>query len=77
MNRRALWLLRGAGLVLLGWLLSRAEWYQIRTMIDRIDARQLLFLPLFTVLVLGLRAWRWRLLLGVQNITFSLPRALG
>lgn len=75
MSRLGAWLLRGIGLVLLAWLIDQAEWQQLSILLTQINLGDLYVLPLLTAVMLGLRAWRWNLLLAAQDIKFPLSRA--
>ena len=75
MSRLGAWLLRGVGLVLLAWLIDQAEWQQLSILLAQISLGDLYVLPLLTAVMIGLRAWRWNLLLAAQDIKLSLSRA--
>jgi len=74
-KRLGRWLLRGIGLALFAWLLSRAQWRQLGILLAQIELERLYAVPLLTVIMLGLRAWRWNLLLRVQKVSLSPLRA--
>lgn len=68
--------MRGVGLALLAWLLSRAEWGQMGVRLGDVDTLILLISPLLTVALFALRAGRWRLLVRADRMcTLSLGRA--
>ena len=73
MKRLRPWLLRSIGLFLFAWLVSTAEWSRIGGLIFQINTSKLYWLPVITVVLIGLRTWRWNLLLGWRHL--QLPAA--
>lgn len=66
---------RAVGLGILAWLITRADWGQLHAHLVGVDIHYLLAMPLFTVLMVAVRAWRWNRLLGVHGAPFSPWRA--
>ncbi|MCC7264389.1 MAG: flippase-like domain-containing protein [Candidatus Latescibacteria bacterium] len=72
MRARAGLLLRGAGLVLLGWILSRIEVARLWQLWAGMDMAQLWAVPFLGLAMTGVRALRWHGMLRLQNL--QLPR---
>jgi uncharacterized protein (TIRG00374 family) len=68
-------LLRTVGIALFVVLLYRADWELLRRISDDLDLVYLYVLPLFTISMIAVRAWRWNLLLGVHCAAFTPLRA--
>jgi len=68
-------LLRAFGFLLLVYLLYRADWQLLHVIWERLDVSYLYVLPLLTVMMIAVRAWRWNLLLRVHGAAFSPVRA--
>lgn len=75
MNHWWRWGLRSLGLGLLVWILWRADWRQLALLADRVDLSQLYPVPLLALAMIGVRAWRWNLLLRLQNLQLPPWRA--
>lgn len=75
MKRFSTWWLRLVGLGVFCWLLSQAQWHSLQILSARIDIVQLCLVPILSVLMIGVRAWRWNLLLSLQNMEFPLLRS--
>jgi len=75
MSRSWRWGLRSLGLGLLAWFLWRADWGQVALLARRADPGSLWPVPLLGAAMIGVRAWRWNLLLGLQNLQLPLGRA--
>ena len=58
------WALRALGIALFAWIVAGAEVDKVATMLATVNIRMVAWLPLLTVLMIALRAWRWRLLVG-------------
>lgn len=67
--------LRGLGLALLVWILSRADWMRLGELAGRVELAQLWAVPLLTLAMIGVRAWRWNLLLRLQQLELPFWRA--
>ncbi len=70
-----IYLLRGIGLLLFALLLYRADWELLRRSFSGLELGYLFILPVLTVLMIAVRAWRWNMLLRVHNAAFSPFRA--
>ena len=77
MKGRGAWLLRALGLGLFIWLIGRADWSAFSRVFAELDAPLLFILPVLTAIMIGLRAWRWNLLLAVREQALPLGRAWG
>lgn len=75
MRRWAPALVRGAGLLLLAWILTRVDGPTLGALLDKVDWTGLWGVPLLGLLMMGVRAWRWKLLLDLQKLEMSLWRA--
>lgn len=75
MNMRWAQGVRIVGLGVLAWLLVRANWGQLQAHLVGVDISYLLVMPLFTIVMIAVRAWRWNRLLSVHGAPFSPLRA--
>lgn len=66
---------RAVGLGLLAWLITRADWGQLHAYIAGANLHYLFIMPVFTVAMVAVRAWRWNRLLSVHGVAFSPCRA--
>ena len=66
------WLVRVLGLVVLAWLLGRADWGELTVKLDKLDWTVLYLSPPLTIVLFLLRSWRWKLLLAQRNRELSL-----
>lgn len=69
-------LIRGIGLLLLVWILSRVDGEKLGTSIGKVDLAQLWAVPLLGLAMTGVRAWRWNMLLRLQQLELPLWRAV-
>ncbi len=69
-------LVRGIGLVLLGWILSRVDGDRLWQLWLQVDVAQLWAVPLLGLAMTGVRALRWRGMLRLQALEVSRWRAL-
>ena len=67
MRGRGSWLLRALGLGLFAWLVGRSDWAELGRVLKGVDSTLLYVLPLLTAIMIGLRAWRWNLMLKVRQ----------
>ena len=75
MKRLRPWLLRSIGLLLFAWLISTAEWARIGQLVFDINVSKLYWLPFISIFLIGLRTWRWNLLLGWRQLQLPAARA--
>ncbi|MSR84713.1 MAG: flippase-like domain-containing protein [Candidatus Latescibacteria bacterium] len=68
-------LIRGAGLLLLVWILSQVDGQKLGILIGKVDLAQLWAVPLLGLAMTGVRAWRWNMLLRLQKLELPLWRA--
>jgi glycosyltransferase 2 family protein len=74
-GNRALHLVRGLGLAVFFWLIYRVDWSLLSATLDGVNQSYLYVLPVFTVLMVALRTWRWALLLEAGRIGLGPLRA--
>lgn len=69
-------LIRATGLVLLVWILSRVDRQKLGMLVEKVDLAQLWAVPLLGLAMTGVRAWRWNMLLRLQQLELPLWRAV-
>lgn len=69
-------LIRGVGLLLLVWILSRVDGPKLGVLVGKVDLTQLWAVPLLGLAMTGVRAWRWNMLLRLQKLELPPWRAV-
>ena len=62
-------------MALFGWIVTRAELWNVGAMLASVEVGAVAWLPLLTLAQIALRAWRWNLLLGSSQPAMPFSRA--
>jgi glycosyltransferase 2 family protein len=74
-NHWSSWVTKFLGLSILGYFVYQADWQLVASILAQLEKEKLFPLFFLSAIEVGVRAWRWRILLKLQQITISLHKA--